>query len=142
MEAQPSPLSSRPERSGVEGSAVPRTYLGNVSLFFANSDQLLVAHGCPHSSQILAHRVDQLLFWDSQLRGAVLGAAQPLVLIVQLYRAGEAVCLCKGEKASKINHALPDGAPVGNPGIFGTEPLVEGVVMGIPAFILLPGKVF
>src|ERR1700722_281033 len=108
----------------------------------ANSNQLLVAHGRFHSSQILAHRVDQLLFWDTQLRGAVLGAAQPLILIVQLNRAGEAVCLCNGEKASKIDHALPDGAPVGNPGIFGTEPLVEGVVVGIPAFILLPGKVF
>src|ERR1700691_5903739 len=30
MEATPSPLSSRPERSEVEGSAVPRTSLGNV----------------------------------------------------------------------------------------------------------------
>ena len=30
MEAPPTPLSSRPERSGVEGSAVPRTPLGNV----------------------------------------------------------------------------------------------------------------
>jgi hypothetical protein len=30
LEALPSPLSSRPERSGVEGSAVPRTPPGNV----------------------------------------------------------------------------------------------------------------
>src|ERR1700721_3090690 len=30
MEAPPSPLSSRPERSVVEGSAVLRTHLGNV----------------------------------------------------------------------------------------------------------------
>jgi hypothetical protein len=30
MEALPSPLSSRPERSGVEGSAVQPTFTGNV----------------------------------------------------------------------------------------------------------------
>src|ERR1700722_17911654 len=55
MEALPSPLSSRPERSGAEGSAVPRTAPGNVFLRSGkrpNSNPLSVDLGSkPHLFQ-------------------------------------------------------------------------------------------
>src|SRR5580698_8720441 len=52
MKAPPSPLSSRPERSGVEGSAVQRTSRGNVLLPPKNPIENAIAapggnDGCP-----------------------------------------------------------------------------------------------